>query len=113
MADCPLQLGIDALHTTTPNLAHLMADLYIYRTMQIHLWQIDPLLRLSIDALHTTTPNLAHLMADLYMYIEQCTYTYVRLTPLHSTRALYKTITPHKFPPPPIKHRSLHNHYTK
>ena len=26
----PLQLSIDALHTATPNLAHLMADLYIY-----------------------------------------------------------------------------------
>ena len=26
----PLQSSIDALNTTTPNLAHLMADLYIY-----------------------------------------------------------------------------------
>ena len=66
MADWPLQSSIDALHTATPNLAHLMADLYIYRAMDIYLWQIDPL-QLSIDALNTTTPNLAHLMADLYI----------------------------------------------
>ena len=69
MADCPpplLQLSIDALSTTTPNLAHLMADLYIYRTMHIYLWQIDPL-QLSIDALHTATPNVPHLMTDLYI----------------------------------------------
>ena len=31
MADEPSQLSIDALNTTTPNLTHLMADLYIYR----------------------------------------------------------------------------------
>ena len=42
MADCPLQSSIDALNTATPNLAHLMADLYIYRTMHIYLWQTDP-----------------------------------------------------------------------
>ena len=42
MADCPLQSSIDALHTATPNLAHLMANLFIYRTMHIYLWQIDP-----------------------------------------------------------------------
>ena len=34
----PHQLSIDALNTTTPNLA----DLYIYRTMHIYPWQIDP-----------------------------------------------------------------------
>ena len=38
----PLQSSIDALNTTTPNLADLMADLYIYRTMHIYPWQIDP-----------------------------------------------------------------------
>ena len=67
MSDCPLQLSIDTLNTATPNLTHLMADLYIYRAMHIYLWQIDPhpLLQLSIDALNTTTPNLAHIMADL------------------------------------------------
>ena len=48
--------------------------------------------QLSIDALHTATPNLADLED-----IAQCTYTHGRLTP----------------PPPPIKHRSLENHYTK
>ena len=39
----PLQSSIDALNTATPNLAHLMADLHIYRTMHIYTWQIDPL----------------------------------------------------------------------
>ena len=34
----PCQLSIDALNTATPNLA----DLYIYRTMHIYLWQINP-----------------------------------------------------------------------
>ena len=39
MADGPpCQLSIDALNTTTLNLA----DLYIYRTMDINLWQINP-----------------------------------------------------------------------
>ena len=47
----PPQLSIDALNTTTPNLAHL------------YIWQMDPP-QLCIDALNTTTPNLA----DLYMY---------------------------------------------
>ena len=37
--------------------------------------------QLSIDACNTATPNLAHLMVDLYIYIEQCTFTYGRLTP--------------------------------
>ena len=37
----PSQLSIDAWNTTTPNLAHLMADLYIYRAMHIYPWQID------------------------------------------------------------------------
>ena len=53
-------------------------------------------LQSNIDALHTATPNLAHLMADLYIYIEQCTYTYVRLTLLQSSIDLCKTITPNK-----------------
>ena len=44
----PLQSSTDVLYTATPNLAHLMADLYIYRTMHIYLWQIDPL-QSSID----------------------------------------------------------------
>ena len=34
----PSQSSIDALNTATPNLA----DLYIYRTMHIYPWQIDP-----------------------------------------------------------------------
>ena len=93
MADCLLQLSIDALNTTTPNLAHLMADLYIYRTMHIYIWQIDPL-QLSIHALNTTTPHLAHLTADLYIYIEQCTSTCGRLTPLQSSIDALNTASP-------------------
>ena len=61
----PLQSSIDALHTTTPNLAHLMSDLTIYGTMHIYLLQIDPPPQSSIDALNTATLNLA----DLYIYI--------------------------------------------
>ena len=77
MADLsPLQSSIDALNTAAPNLSHLMVDLYIYRTMHIYPWQMDPH-QFSIDALNTATPNLV----DLYIYIEQCTYTYGRLTP--------------------------------
>ena len=37
----PLQFSIDALNITTPNLAHLMADLYIYITMHIHPWPMS------------------------------------------------------------------------
>ena len=36
----PLQTSIDALNTTAPNLADLLAD--IYSTIHIYLWQIDP-----------------------------------------------------------------------
>ena len=40
MADQPpLQSSIDVLNTTTSNLA----DLYLYTTMHIYQWQIDPL----------------------------------------------------------------------
>ena len=47
----PHQLSIDALNTTTPNLADLLADL------SPNQW--------SIDALNTTTLNLADLLAVL------------------------------------------------
>ena len=87
----PLQLSTDALNTTTPNLAHLMADLYICRTMHIYIWWIDPL-QSSIDALNTATPNLAALTD-----IAQCTHMHGRWTPLQLTIAAYKTITPNKF----------------
>ena len=64
--------------------------------MHIYPWQIAPL-QSSIDALNTAIPNFAHVMAD-YIYIEQCTYTYGRLT----------------LPPsPPIEHRCLGYQYTK
>ena len=70
MADCPLQSSIDALNTATPNLAHLMADLYIEREKCTYTYGIlTPLLQSSIDTLNTATPNLAHLMADLSLYI--------------------------------------------
>ena len=44
--------------------------------------------QLSIDALNTATPNLADL------YIEQCTYTYSRLTPLQLSIDALNTTTP-------------------
>ena len=50
----------DAVNTTTSNLAHLMAHLYICRTMQIYPWQIDPL-QSSIDLYKTITPNKFHI----------------------------------------------------
>ena len=60
MADGPpSQSSIDALNTTTPNLA----DLYKYRTMYIYPCQIETSSQLSIDALNTAAPNLA----DLYI----------------------------------------------
>ena len=37
------QLSRDACNTATPHMAHLMVDLYIYRTMHIYQWQIAPL----------------------------------------------------------------------
>ena len=121
MADLqpPSQLSINALNTTTPNLADL-ADIaqctythgrltpqsikhrcleycYIklgrssrYSTMHIYAWQIYPPSQLSIDALNTATPNLAYLVD-----IAQCTYTHVRLTPQS------------------MEHRCLEYHYTK
>ena len=49
--------------------------------------------QLNTDALNTATPNLADLY--IYIYIEQCTYTYSKLTPLA------------------IEHRCLEYHYTK
>ena len=53
----PLQSSIDALNTATPNLAHLMADLYIYRTIYIYLYQIDsplPIKHRSVQNHYTT-----------------------------------------------------------
>ena len=52
---CPHQWSIDALNTTTPNLADLMA--YLLADL--------PPPQLSIDALNTATPNLADILADL------------------------------------------------
>ena len=106
--------------------------------MHIYPWQIDSPGQLSIDALNTTTPNLADLSIYLsislslsiyiYIYIEQCTYSYGRLTPLtikhryleyHYTklsRSIYIeqcTYTHGRLTPPSIEHRCLEYHYTK
>ena len=45
-----LQLSIDALNSTTPDLAHLMGDLslYIYRTITMHIGRLTPHLKLSL-----------------------------------------------------------------
>ena len=81
----PSQLSIDALNTTTPNMADL-ADIvhctYMYGRCTPH--------QSSIDALNTTTPNLADL-PDM----AQCTYMHGRSTPQS------------------IEHRCLAYHYTK
>ena len=83
----PSQLSIDALNTATPNLADILADVLPssieHRCIEYHY--------IKLGRCTTTTPNKFHI------YIAQCTYTYGRLTP----------------PPPPSKHRSLENHYTK
>ena len=65
----PCQLSIDALNTTTPNLA----DLYVYNNAYIQIYIYIDIYRLtpshsSIDAFNTATPNLAHLMAEQYTY---------------------------------------------
>ena len=56
MADLPpSQSIIDALNTTTPKLAHLMADLSIYID-NAHIPMAVPPSQSSIDALNTATP---------------------------------------------------------
>ena len=64
----PLQLSIDALNTTTSNLADIAQCTYTHGRL--------PPSQSSIDALHTTTPNLADL-AD----IAQGTYMHGKSTP--------------------------------
>ena len=70
--DPPSLLSIDALNTATPNMAHLMADLYIYIYIYIYIYnayihgRCTPS-QSSIDALNTATPDLAHLITDLYI----------------------------------------------
>ena len=86
MADRPpIQLSIDALNSTTPNLADL-AD--IAQCTYTH-GRLTPLLQSNIDALHTATPNLVDIV--------QCSYIHGRLIPS----------------PPPIEHRCLEYCYTK
>ena len=66
--------------------------------MHIYILQIDPpttehrCLAYCYTILGTSNGRSIY----IYIYIQQCTYTYVRLTPLKSSRHLYKTITPNK-----------------
>ena len=54
----PKLADIDAYHILLHHILYI--DLYIYRTMHIYPWQIDPPVpHLSIDPLNTTTLNLA------------------------------------------------------
>ena len=93
-----LQLSIDLWKTITPNMFHrslekpLHQTHFIYSTLYIYLWQIDPPFpsQLSIDALTTATPNLADL-ADISQY-----------TYMHG-----------KWNPQSIEHRCLEFHYIK
>ena len=64
------QLSIDALNTAMPNLADLLAQnsakplheiSFIYSTMHIYPWQIDPLLQSTIDLWKSITPNKFHI----------------------------------------------------
>ena len=84
----PHQSSIDALHTITPNMADLLAD-------------VPP--QSSIDALHIITPNIADLLADLPQSIEhRClAYHYIK----HGRSVGRST--------PPIEHRCLAYHYSK
>ena len=97
------QSSLDALHTTTPNLADITD---IAQCTYIH-GILTPHSQASIDALNTATQHLAHLMADL---------AYISAKPLHQISFIYSTM--HIYPwqidtPHPIEHRSLQNHYTK
>ena len=116
LTPAPHQLSIDALNTTTPNLADLMSrfppsqlsiDALNTATLNLADLLVDLLTDLpitpsqsSIDALNTTTPNLADLLADLPQSIEhRCLeYGYTKLG--RST-------------PQSIEHRCLEHHYTK
>ena len=113
----PGQSSIDALNTATWNLAHLMADLYIYRQYTYTHGRWTP--QLSIDTLNTTTPNLA----DLSIY-RQCIYPWQMDPPSQSNIDALHTITPtarsrtmhlyrRQMDPPSIKHRCIEYCYTK
>ena len=94
--DPPSQSSIDALNTATPDLAHLMADLYIYIYRQCtHTHGKWTPSQSSIDALNAATPDLTHLMADLYIYIDNA----------HIPMA--------NGPPKSIEHRCLECCYTR
>ena len=134
----PHQSSIDALNTTTPNLADLLADLplaiehrcleiLLHQTWQIY-WQIFPP-QLSIDALNTATPNLGDPLCRSTLNqssIDALNTTTPNLADLladlppsiedrcleyHYTK-LGKS-TGRSGPSPPIKQRCLENHYTK
>ena len=70
----PSQVSIYALNTATPNMAHLMPDLYLYRQCTYTNGRWTTLCQLCIDVLNTSTPNLAHIKADLYICRQ---YTYI------------------------------------
>ena len=61
--DPPPQSSIDALNTVTPNLAHLMTDLYIYIYIEQCTYAYGRLIPLqsSIDLCKTITPNQFHI----------------------------------------------------
>ena len=59
----------------------------------------------SIDAFNTATPNLADLPADLTPHQSS-------IDALNTATANLADLLPDLDPPPPIKHRSLENHYT-
>ena len=117
----PPQLSIDALNTTTPNLADVLADLPpshsstdALNTTASNLADLMADLpptpcQLSIDALNTATPNLADLLAQISgKPLHQISFIYSTMhiyplqmnpcTPLlQSSRDLWKTITPNRF----------------
>ena len=64
-------------------------SIYIYRTMHIYPWQMEPPL------IEHRCLQYCYTKFGRSIYIEQCTYTYGRLTPLA------------------IEHRCLEYHYTK
>ena len=87
MADGPpSQSSIDALNTTTPNLA----DIYIGQCTYTHG-------RLTPQPIEHRCLEYCYTKLGRSIYVEQCIYTHGRLTP----------------PPPPSEQRFLENCYTK
>ena len=103
----PCQSSIDALNTATPNMADLPPPSIKHRCLEYQYTKLgrSTPIQSSIDAMNTATPNLADLL------------TKISGKPLHQISVIYNTM--HIYPwqinpsPPPIKHTSLENHYTK